>query len=135
MKNLYHNQIIIIEDDFQDAEFTKEAIQRMNSPISLVHLSSLEEVRNYDFRDSDIGLILLDMKMPKVTGIEIIKMLKSQNQSKDIPIVVFTSAGLPEDIKKVKEMGIYDFLVKPINIEKYFLLVQSACRKWLSLNN
>ncbi|MEO1655213.1 MAG: response regulator [Bacteroidota bacterium] len=135
MQKFYQNRVILIEDDFQDAEFTKEAIQRMNVSINLEHLSSLEEVRNYDFLKPDVDLILLDMKMPKVTGIEIITMLKAQHQSKDIPIVVFTSAGLPEDIKKVKEMGIYDFLVKPINIEKYFDIVQSACRKWLALSN
>ncbi|NJO02214.1 MAG: response regulator [Bacteroidia bacterium] len=134
MKKKDKASILIIEDDYNDAEFTIKAIKRMSAPPPFIHLSNINEFMEFDFNQHQVGLILLDMKLPKVKGLEILEKIKANRSSCDIPVVVFTSSELPSDVEKAKAMGVRDYVVKPISIDRYFQSVQRVCNQWLSHN-
>ncbi len=125
------NKVLIIEDDPQDAEFTKQALRRMKIAVSYEHVGSLEEFLEYDFKTSPVQLILMDMKLPKVSGLDLIKKIKAKPETQQVHIVVFTSSELPSDIKSAKALGIDEYVVKPIEILNYFSTIEQVCQRWL----
>lgn len=117
---------MIIEDDLQDANFTIRALKQASQNLTYFHLSDVEELAQFDYDAHPVDLILMDMKMPKLSGIELLKSIKENPKSAQIPIVVLSSSQMPKEKQEAQQLGIYDFIIKPINIEQYYEVVKQA---------
>jgi two-component system response regulator len=130
-------EILLVEDNQDDAELTIRALRKFNLANHLVHLQDGEEALNFLFASS-IGalpkIILLDIKMPKVDGIEVLRKIKNDPHRKIIPIVVLTSSREERDIIESYKLGVNAYIVKPVEFDKFVKAVSEIGFFWLVLN-
>lgn len=130
-------EIILVEDNPDDAKLTIRALKKGNLANNLLHLSDGEEVIQYLNQNKNNNLpklILLDLKMPKIDGLEVIQHLKKDAKLKSIPIVVLTSSKENKDIKKAYELGANAYIVKPVDFENFSQAVSEIGVFWLIIN-
>ena len=129
-------EILLIEDNPNDAELTIRALKKNNLANNLKHLEDGQEALDYIFNDQNVmpKLILLDLKMPRVDGIEVLRKLKSDEQKKVIPIVVLTSSKEERDIVESYKLGVNAYIVKPVDFEQFVRAVSQVGLFWLILN-
>jgi two-component system response regulator len=80
-------------------------------------------------------LILLDLKMPKVNGIEVLEAIKSEEKTRNIPVTVFTSSQEDPDVKRCYELGVNSYVVKPLDFDSFNHVVQDIGLYWLVVNH
>ncbi|UBF28942.1 response regulator [Kovacikia minuta CCNUW1] len=135
--------IVLVEDNPADAELTIRALRRgkINNPIH--HLKDGVEALDFLFSegaysdrpiDSSPKVILLDLKLPKVSGLEVLRRLKSDPQTQTIPVVVLTSSGEDRDLINSYALGINSYIVKPVDFEQFSEAVQQIGLYWVLLN-
>jgi CheY-like chemotaxis protein len=140
-----HNpiEVLLVEDNIHDAEMTIRALRKVNLANNLVHVRDGEEALDLVFargRYSDRAtagppkVILLDIKMPKVDGIEVLRQLKSQDTSRIIPIVIMTSSKEEQDIINSYQLGVNSYVVKPVEFEGFARAVSQLGLYWLLTN-
>jgi len=130
-------EILLIEDSLDDAELTIRALRKRNLTNRLRHISDGEEAMHYLFDGSNQAfpkLILLDLKMPKVSGIEILRKLKGDPRMKVIPVVILTSSKEEQDIIESYELGVNAYIVKPVDFDKFLDAVSQVGLFWMLLN-
>jgi len=129
-------EILLVEDNMNDAELTIRALKKNNLANHLLHLQDGEEALDYLYKeDSDTPrLILLDLKMPKVDGLEVLKKLKGDITKKHIPIVVLTSSKEERDIVESYQLGVNAYIVKPVEFNKFIDAISQIGLFWLVLN-
>jgi two-component system response regulator len=131
-------EILLVEDNPDDAELTIRALRKSNLANNLLHLQDGEEALNYLFTEGTTHipkLILLDLKMPKVDGIEVLKRIKSDDEKKIIPVVVLTSSKEEQDVIKSYKLGVNSYIVKPVEFDKFMNAVSEVGLFWLLLNH
>jgi two-component system response regulator len=132
--------VILIEDNPFDAELTLRELKKYNLANHFVHLEDGEAALNYFFNsanpvsDHHPKLILLDIKMPKVSGIEVLARLKSDLRTRCIPVVILTSSNEDPDVKKCYELGVNSYIVKPVGFEGFTAAIKGLGNYWLVLN-
>lgn len=130
-------EIVLVEDNQDDAELTIRALKKFNLANHLVHLQDGEEALDFLF-STHVGtlpkIILLDIKMPKVDGIEVLRKIKSDPQRKIIPVVVLTSSREERDIIESYKLGVNAYIVKPVEFDKFVKAVSEIGFFWLVLN-
>jgi two-component system, response regulator len=134
MKNAV--EILLVEDNPHDAELTIRTLKKNNLSDNLLHVTDGQEALDFFF-DLDNGVpkvILLDLKMPKVDGIEVIKCMKSDEQRKTIPIVVLTSSKQERDIIESYKLGVNAYIVKPVDFDQFEKVITEVGLFWLVLN-
>lgn len=130
-------EILLIEDNPDDAELTIRVLKKHNLANNLVHLQDGEEALRFLFdEESPIipKIILLDLKMPKVDGIEVLRKVKSDPLRKIIPVVVLTSSKEERDIIESYKLGVNAYVVKPVEFDKFMEAVAQLGLFWLLLN-
>ena len=136
-------EVLLVEDNVHDAEMTIRALRKVNLANNLVHVKDGEEALEFIFaqgkfadrQPSDLPkVILLDIKMPKVDGIEVLKQLKSHESSKAIPVVIMTSSKEEQDIINSYQLGVNSYVVKPVNFESFAKAVSELGMYWLLIN-
>lgn len=130
-------EILLIEDNLDDAGLTIRALKKHNLANNLLHLQDGEEALNYLFSERMNGLpkvILLDLKMPKVDGIEVLRRLKSDERKRIIPVVVLTSSKEERDIVDSYKLGVNAYIVKPVDFDKFAKAIAEIGFFWLLLN-
>lgn len=130
-------EILFVEDNMNDAELAIRALKKNNMSNHLVHLQDGEEALKFLFSDSIKSLpklILLDLKMPKIDGIEVLRRIKSDPARRVIPVVVMTSSKEECDIVDSYELGVNAYIVKPVDFEKFSKAIFEVGSFWLSLN-
>ena len=129
-------EVLLIEDNPDDAELTIRVLKKHHLANNLVHLHDGEEALNFLFSKSNNipKLILLDLKMPKVDGIDVLRKIKSDEQKKLIPIVILTSSKEDRDIIESYQLGVNAYVVKPVEFEKFVEAVAQLGLFWLLLN-
>lgn len=130
-------EILLVEDNPDDAELTIRALKKHNLANNLLHLQDGEEALNFIFSSQTESLpkiILLDIKMPKVDGIEVLRKIKSDEHRKIIPVVVLTSSKEERDIIETYKLGVNAYIVKPVEFEKFVSAVSEIGFFWLLLN-
>ncbi len=136
-------EILLVEDNVYDAELTIQALRESNIVNSIVHLTDGADALDFIYcRGKYAGrqcvhpkLILLDIKMPKVTGIEVLKELKADDETKHIPIVMLTSSNLDPDIEKCYELGVNSYVVKPVGFDDFTRAVNQLGIYWMMVNS
>lgn len=137
-------EILLAEDNLNDAELTIRELKKHNMTNNLVHLKDGEEVLDFIFgcgkyseRKDSIDfpkVILLDIQMPKVNGLEVLKKIKSDPLTKTIPVVILTSSKEHPDVKQCYELGANSYIVKPVNFEGFAESIRNLGFYWLLLN-
>lgn len=133
-------EIILIEDNISDADLVLRALKKNNLVNNVIHLQDGQEALDYFFGNSENGmsaipkLILLDLKMPKVNGIEVLEQLKKNASTKAIPLVILTSSKEDPDLKKCYELGANSYVVKPVVFDDFVKAIAQVGLYWLLIN-
>jgi len=130
-------EVLLIEDNNEDAELTIRVLKKHNLANNLVHLQDGEAALDFLFAEGSNNvprLILLDLKMPKVDGIEVLRKIKTDEQRKMIPVVMLTSSKEERDIIESYKLGVNAYVVKPVEFEKFVEAVAQLGLFWLLLN-
>ena len=136
-------EIVFIEDSPEDADLAMRSFEKYNfaNEIKLIDdgQSALDYLLGKDsiFHDGSAPvpkLILLDLKLPKVGGLEILEQVKANDTLKNIPIVVMTSSSEDTDIKRAYALGANSYIVKPLNFTNFAESIRQLGMYWLVLN-
>jgi two-component system response regulator len=135
MKN-HAVEILLVEDNLDDAGLTIRSLQKHHLANNLLHLQDGEEALHYLFnpKKNMPKVILLDLKMPKVDGIEVLRKLKASPEKKMIPVVVLTSSKEERDIVESYRLGVNAYIVKPVDFDKFVKAIGDIGLFWLVLN-
>jgi two-component system, response regulator len=143
MNSPNNTEILLIEDNLNDAELAIRAL-RMNYPDrKITHLSDGEEALSYFFpggSDSrEVGknlpkLILLDLKLPKIDGFEVLKLVKSHPGTRLIPVVILSSSAENKDILQCFKLGANSYIVKPVDFDSYRDTIAHLGQYWMIHN-
>jgi len=122
-------EVLLVEDNSTDAELTIRELKKHHMANKLVHLKNGEEAIDFIFatgkyagtRDVENSpkVILLDIQMPKVNGIEVLQKIKADQRTRGIPVVMLTSSKEDPDIQKCYDLGANSYIVKPVNFEGF----------------
>lgn len=136
-------EILLVEDSKEDAALAIRALKKKNLGNKLVHLKDGVEALDFIYgtgayegqRTSFLPkVILLDLKMPRLDGMEVLKRIKSDPQTKAIPVVILTSSAEDPDIKTAYELGANSYIVKPVEFDNFSQVVIDLGMYWVVLN-
>jgi DNA-binding response OmpR family regulator len=135
--------IVLIEDDPNDTELTIRALKKNNISNNIRVIPDGAEALEFFFatgryKDRDLSskprLVILDLKLPKVSGIEVLRKIKANEQTKVIPVVVLTSSREERDVIESYQLGVNSYIVKPVDFEKFAKSVVELGIYWLLIN-
>jgi two-component system, response regulator len=134
--------ILLVDDSPRDTELALEALRQYNITNEVVALRDGAEALEYVYRrgafanrtDSDPGVILLDLKMPRVDGLEVLRQLKGDPKLRVIPVVVMTSSREEQDLIKSYHLGVNAYVVKPLNFQEFVEAIKVLGAFWAILN-
>jgi two-component system response regulator len=136
-------EILIVEDNPQDAELTMRALKKMNLVNQIMVAEDGEEALDIVFSRGKFEerkalkpprVIFLDLKLPKVSGLEVLKEIKTNPDTKRIPVVIVTSSSEDPDIKAAYELGANGYVVKPVEFEAFSNSMIQTGIFWLTVN-
>ena len=137
------DQIVLIEDNPLDSELAIKALRKGGANGNIRVLSDGAEALDYFFSMGKYKgrtaielprFVLLDLKIPKVSGLEVLDLIRSNRFTNTIPVIVFSSSAVPSDINEAYKKGANAYLVKPIDFEEYSSVLKSVVEFWLSFN-
>jgi len=136
--NGQNNPILLIEDNPIDLDLTLRAFaqQKITNPILVARdgEEALAHILKWDADDPEPVVILLDLKLPKVSGLEVLEIIKSHPKYKTIPIVVLTSSDESSDVKRAYLLGANSYIVKPVDFGKFMEVAKNIELYWTVLN-
>jgi two-component system response regulator len=136
-------EILLVEDNAADAELTTRALRRNNLANRLRWVKDGEEALDFMFcagayagRNPGSGpkLVMLDLKMPKVDGIEVLRRLKENAATRAIPVVVMTSSNEERDVVESYQLGVNSYIVKPVEFDAFIETVAKIGMYWVLTN-
>jgi two-component system response regulator len=136
-------EILLVEDSASDAEMTIRALKKNNLTNRLLHITNGQEAIDFVFAQGNYShrqienvpnLILLDLKMPKINGIEVLEKIKADERTKRIPVVMLTSSREDPDIKKCYGLGVNAYVVKPVEFDAFQKAISELGLFWLIVN-
>lgn len=136
------NHILLVEDDPNDIELTLAALAENNLANSVIVAHDGEEALDYlfcrgRFEGRDDGspiVVLLDLKMPKISGLEVLKVIKADEHLKSIPVVVLTSSREEPDLITSYRYGVNAYVVKPVDFSEFIKAVKQVGIFWIATN-
>ena len=143
MKGPGEVEILLVEDNPNDAELALRALKKNHLANNVVVVTDGEEALDFIFargafsqRQVETGpkVILLDLKLPKVDGLEVLRAIKGDPRTKVIPVVVLTSSREERDIVESYRLGVNSYIVKPVDFDKFVASVRDLGMYWLLLN-
>jgi CheY-like chemotaxis protein len=145
MNDMNHaGHILVAEDDTTDAYFFQRAFRRAGIPVMLHFVRDGQEVIDYlqgegQFADRAAHprpqLVLLDLRMPRVNGFEVLEWIRQQPRFNDLQVVIFSSSGEPKDVNRAYGLGANSYLVKPHSMDELTALVGRFKKFWLEGSN
>ena len=133
--------ILVADDDQNDVFFLRRAFQKSGLNHSVVHVADGQQAIDYLRGDADFGdrsrfplpcLLLLDLKMPKVDGFDVLTWLKERSELRELPVIVLSSSSREDDIQRARSLGANDYRVKPADFEQLLVLAQDVASRWLA---
>lgn len=140
MTNLKH--ILLVEDDPRDIELTLDALDEYNLSNEIVITRDGVDALDYLYRRGTFAqrpegnpvVILLDLKMPRMDGVEVLKQIKSDEQFRIIPVVVLTSSRESRDLEECYKLGVNAYVVKPVRFSEFVEAIKQIGVFWALLN-
>lgn len=131
-------KIILIEDSEQDAELAERSLRKAGICNEIHRLRDGEEALEYFFGGNryyeEPKLILLDLKMPKVDGLEVLKHIRNNDRTSHLPVVMLTSSKEQKDIVESYKLGVNSYIVKPVDFNSFTNAIKDIGKYWLTLN-
>jgi CheY-like chemotaxis protein len=134
-------EIVLIEDNPDDAELTFRAFRKKNLANQIKWLKDGEEALNFLLQTNENGefyhkpkIILLDLKLPKIDGIQVLKELRSRPETHSTPVIVLTSSKNDRDLVESHKFGVVNYINKPVDFSKFFDCIGEIGLYWLLLN-
>ena len=142
MEQFEQIEILLVEDNALDAELTMRSLQGGKVANHITWVKDGAEALDYLYREGQYAgrpdtkprLVLLDLKMPKVDGIEVLKAVKADERTRRIPVVVMTSSHEQSDVVKTYDLGVNSYVVKPVDFNAFADLARQAGYYWLAIN-
>jgi two-component system response regulator len=137
-------EILIVEDNQQDLDLALRALRKANLANRVHAARDGQEALDFLFCEgphsgrkieNEPKVILLDLKLPKVDGLEVLQRIKSDPRTKAIPVVVLTSSKEQNDVVESYNFGVNSYIVKPVNFEQFSEMVQKLGMYWLLINH
>ncbi len=137
-------EILLVEDNPTDAELTMRALKRKNMANQVVWVKDGAEALDFIFatgvysdrNPEDLPkLILLDLRMPKVDGLEVLQRIKAEEKTRQIPVVVLTSSNEDRDIVESYKLGVNSYVSKPVEFDEFIDAVSTLGFYWMLINN
>ena len=135
-------EILLVEDSARDAELTMRALEKGGLANKLLWVKDGQEALDYLFRHGEYAqrvegvprLVLLDLKMPRVNGIEVLEAVRADQSTKRIPVVIMTSSQEEPDVARSYDLGVNSYVVKPVDFNVMTDIVRQAGYYWLAIN-
>jgi CheY-like chemotaxis protein len=136
-------EVLLIEDNPEDAELAIRALKKHNLANNLLHLKDGADALDFIFAqneyqgksmESSPKIIMLDLKLPKVNGLEVLAEIRKDERTKTIPVVVLTSSAEEQDVVESYRLGVNSYIVKPIEFNKFVEAVRHIGLYWLLMN-
>jgi two-component system, response regulator len=143
MNNYNFVDILVVEDNPQDAELIIRALKKSNLANNLIVLEDGAEALDFFFcrgkfdgrsMNNTPKVVLLDLKLPKVSGLEILKIIKSDERTSHIPIVVVSSSQEGHDMHEAYKLGVNSYVVKPLDFDQFARAISNLGLYWLLVN-
>lgn len=144
MNELQAVEILLVEDNPRDAELTIRALKRKNLANNLYHVEDGVEALDFLFgrgkyssRDMNEPpkVVLLDLKLPRINGLEVLSALKADERTRTIPVVIITSSAEDPDVKKAYELGANSYVIKPVQFDSFMEAMVKIGIYWLMVNH
>lgn len=135
--------LLLVEDSSYDAELAVRTLEKLTPPPHVFVVRDGAQALEFLFRTGRYAnrpervrpkLVLLDLKLPKVDGLEVLRQVKADEQTRTIPVVVFSSSREHRDIQESYQLGVNSYLVKPLDFDRYVACVSEVARYWLLSN-
>jgi two-component system response regulator len=136
-------EILLVEDNPADAEMTLRALRRNNLANRVHWVKDGEQALEFMFRTGSYAgrdpvavpkLVMLDIKMPKVDGIEVLRRIKANEETRTVPVVVMTSSNEERDVVESYRLGVNSYIVKPLQFEAFLEIVAKIGLYWVITN-
>jgi len=144
MSQLKPVEILLVEDNPHDAELTQRALKNHRLANNVVHVSDGEQALDYLFGRGIYAhnpppaaprVILLDLKLPKVDGLEVLRTIRQDPRTQFIPTVVMTSSNQERDVIESYRLGVNSFIVKPVDSDQFLEVVRNLGLYWVLMNH
>jgi len=134
--------ILLVEDSMADAEMAIDALREAKLANPIVHLEDGVDCLDWLYRrgpyadrtEGDPAVILLDIKMPRMDGLEVLKQLRSEERWKRLPVVILSSSREESDLARSWDLGVNAYVLKPVDVQQFFTAVQTLGHFWAVLN-
>jgi two-component system, response regulator len=143
LESLQEAEILLVEDNPYDAELTFRALKKTGLANRLLTLQDGVEALDFLFGEGIYAgrspavrpkVIFLDLKLPRANGLEVLARIKADERTRMIPVVILTSSQEESDIVKSYNLGVNSYMVKPVDFDKFFQVVEELGLYWLLMN-
>lgn len=132
-------EILLVEDNPADAELTLRVLKKEKLANPVVHAAdgalAMALLEQRAAAGQVFGLILLDLKLPKISGLEVLRLIKADERLRTTPVVVLTSSRQDPDIARCYELGVNSYVVKPVQFDRFHETVKQLGIYWLMVNH
>ena len=139
--NVLPYEIILVEDSDEDAELTLRALKRQNFANTVHRLIDGAAALDYFFEQDANGnakalprVVLLDLKLPKINGLEVLRRLKDDDRTRAVPVVVLTAWKEARDLDEAYRLGANSYIVKPVEFDKFVQAIETLGMYWMLVN-
>ncbi|KAF1705304.1 response regulator [Pseudoxanthomonas kaohsiungensis] len=134
--------ILLAEDSLADAEMAVDALREANLANPIVHVEDGVEAMEYlhrkgrfaDRSDEDPAVLLLDIKMPRMDGLEVLQRIRADERLRRMPVVILSSSREESDLVRSWNLGVNAYVVKPVDIDQFFAAVKTLGKFWAVIN-
>ena len=134
--------ILLVEDSQADAEMAIDALREANLANPIVHVEDGVEAMEYLLRqgrfagrsDEEPAVLLLDIKMPRMDGLEVLQRVRSDARLRRIPVVILSSSREESDLARSWDLGVNAYVVKPVDVDQFFGAVKTLGQFWAVIN-
>ena len=136
-------EVLLVEDNPDDTELTIHALTQGNGALRLLQLKDGVEALNFIFArkayedekiQNDLKLVLLDLKLPKLDGLEVLRKIREDERTRQLPVVILTSSREKRDIAEAYKLGVNSYVVKPVGFDNYVKTLSSLAFYWSLVN-
>jgi CheY-like chemotaxis protein len=129
--------ILLVDDNPDDADLTRLALERQITDARIVHVVDGPQALEYLFAGPgrpDVRFIILDIKLPKIDGLQVLERIKADPRTRAIPVVILSSSNRDAEVARSFECGVNSYVVKPVQLEAYLERVAGLGRYWNEIN-
>ncbi len=129
-------KILVVEDNLADVELIKLVLKNLDARTEILHFFNGQELLDHlqGAPLHEVGVILLDLNMPKLGGIDVLKAFQQKEEYKKLPVVVFTSSAHQSDVSSCYSLGANAYVTKPIDINEFDEVIKTIACFWMDFN-